>query len=373
MRLVWTTINEQNKYNELKKSADSGKVKACMESLERKTLSVFMANIKMDQLLRQFLFADDAGREDIARKIAKEYIRVNPDFREEMEIADPIINVTGGVKVYPTEFDDEPSFSMVANAVDVRTLSEESRNEILKKSLEALFSISNFKGQKLFIRTEQWIGVYRDCIELGFSIENDYRGFVDQVRRLDIADIPYSCTVEVLEKYDVGIFQKPQEEWTFELYKTLNKGRYEKTFRDLHSVAQRFYKILSENIPQKRVVSINADNNGHKGKTKEKFSFVIISTLTNTVISKILSYLEGKSPSQAKDVMKPIRAAQDAGVIRRITFEEMLLTFPDYCPNSKASVSKYTKEDDTPYSDEAFKAMVKDFISLLNGQTNNEK
>ena len=261
---------------------------------------------------------------------------------------------------------------MVANAVDVRTLSEESRNEILKKSLEALFRISNFKGQKLFIRTEQWIGVYRDCIELGFSIENDYRGFVDQVRRLDIADIPYSCTVEVLEMYDVGIFQKPQEEWTFELYETLNKGRYEKTFRDLHSVAQRFYKILGENIPQKRVVSINADNNGHKGKTKEKFSFVIISTLTNTIISKIFSYLEGKSPSQAKYVMKPIRAAQDAGVIRRITFEEMQLAFPDYCPNSKASVSKYTKEDDTPYSDEAFKAMVKDFKSLLNGQTNNE-
>lgn len=105
---------------------------------------------------------------------------------------------------------------------------------------------------------------------------------------------------------------------------------------------------------------------------KVEYGFVVDQRYAEAVVELVLSYMDGKDRSQAKDIMKPIRAAQDAGVIRRITFEEMQLAFPDYCPTSKSSVSKYTKEDDTPYSDEAFKAMVKDFKSLLNGQTNNE-
>jgi len=251
-----TAINDQDKYNELKKSANDKQVQECMNSLERKSLPLFMAKIKMDQLLRQFLFADDSEREEIAKRIAKEYIRVNPDFREEMEIADPIISVTGGIRVYPTEYDDvEPSYSMVADSVDVRTLSEETRQEILKKSLESTFRVANYKGQKLFMRAEQWIGVYRDCVELGFSIENDYHGFVDQINGLQIVEVPFACTVAVLEKYDVGVFKMPQNEWTFELYKSMNKGRYEKTFKDLHSVAKEFNRILNSNIPQKRVVA----------------------------------------------------------------------------------------------------------------------
>ena len=48
-------------------------------------------------------------------------------------------------------------------------------------------------------------------------------------------------------------------------------------------------------------------------------------------------------------------------MIRRIRYNEMQDAFPDFCPNSPASVSKYTKEDETPYTDEAFKDMVKGF------------
>ena len=249
------TINEQNKYNELKKSADNKRVHECMECLEKQKMLPYEATIKMDKLLRQFLFAEDAEREEIARRIATEYIRVNPAFREEMEIADPIISVSGGIRVYPTEYDKEPSYSMVADTTDINSLSEETLEEILKKSLESLFRVSDYKGKKLFIRAEQWIGVYRDCVELGFSIENDYRGFVDQVNRLKIAEVPVACTVAVLEKYDTGVFRKPQEEWTFESYKIENKGRYEKTFKDLHSAATHFHKILYGNIPQKRVIA----------------------------------------------------------------------------------------------------------------------
>lgn len=100
---------------------------------------------------------------------------------------------------------------------------------------------------------------------------------------------------------------------------------------------------------------------------KPLYPFVTSTAHTDAVISKILSYLEGKAPSQAKDVMKPLRAAQDAGVIRRITYEEMKAAFPAYCPASKASVSKYTKEDEMPYIDQAFKDMVEDFRAQVGG------
>lgn len=99
-------------------------------------------------------------------------------------------------------------------------------------------------------------------------------------------------------------------------------------------------------------------------KVNSPYPFIIIPSLEDAIISKILSYLEGKTPSQAKDVMKPLRAAQDAGVIRRITYEEMKTVFPEYCPISKSSVSKYTKEDEMPYIDQAFKDMVVDFKAM---------
>lgn len=176
-------------------------------------------------------------------------------YNPTIEITTPEITISAQHVHTLSNKDEEPTFSVAAEPVDVNTLPEETRNEILKKSLESLFLVADYKGKKLFIRAEQWIGVYRDCVELGFSIENDYRGFVDQVSRLQIAEVPFACTVAVLEKYDTGVFRKPQEEWTFELYKNENKGRYEKTFKDLHSVAARFYKILFCNIPQKRVIA----------------------------------------------------------------------------------------------------------------------
>lgn len=38
--------------------------------------------------------------------------------------------------------------------------------------------------------------------------------------------------------------------------------------------------------------------------------------------------------------------------------------FPDFCPTSKSSVSKYTNDTETPYVDQAFKDMVSEFERL---------
>lgn len=104
-----------------------------------------------------------------------------------------------------------------------------------------------------------------------------------------------------------------------------------------------------------------------KNKSSENqntYPFVINSALASFIITKIQTYLKDKKRTQPKDVMRPVRAAQDAGMIRRITYEEMKLAFPGYCPASRSSVIKYTREDEKPYTDNAFIEMVKDFELL---------
>ena len=98
-----------------------------------------------------------------------------------------------------------------------------------------------------------------------------------------------------------------------------------------------------------------------KGVGASCYPFVIDQSMAEAVVDRIRSYMQGKDRSQPRDIMMAVRAAQDAGVIRRIRYNEMQEAFPDFCPNSPASVSKYTKEDETPYTDEAFKDMVKVF------------
>lgn len=104
-----------------------------------------------------------------------------------------------------------------------------------------------------------------------------------------------------------------------------------------------------------------------KGVGASCYPFVIDQSMAEAVVDRIRSYMQGKDRSQPRDIMMAVRAAQDAGVIRRIRYNEMQDAFPDFCPNSPASVSKYTKEDETPYTDEAFKDMVKGFEKMKRG------
>ena len=99
----------------------------------------------------------------------------------------------------------------------------------------------------------------------------------------------------------------------------------------------------------------------------EPESYPFITTepeLSKKVMDKLNAYLEGKK--KPRDVMMPIRAAMDAGVIRRITFSEMKTYFKQYCPSSKASVSLYTDPRSKPYKHhKTYSVMVADFKSII--------
>ena len=84
------------------------------------------------------------------------------------------------------------------------------------------------------------------------------------------------------------------------------------------------------------------------------------------VIEKIKEYMEGKNTP--RDIMRPLRAAQDAGVIRRITPQEMEETFPEYhvCRSSVNNYMNPAKKGlEHPYpNDESFDVMFADFKKL---------
>ena len=90
--------------------------------------------------------------------------------------------------------------------------------------------------------------------------------------------------------------------------------------------------------------------------------FIIDANKTEEILEKIRKYTKGKS--NPRDIMMPIRAAIDAGVINRPTFVQLQQVFRDFCPKSKSSVSNYTNPDIQPYFGEAYRIMIEDFKSI---------
>lgn len=82
----------------------------------------------------------------------------------------------------------------------------------------------------------------------------------------------------------------------------------------------------------------------------------------SVIIRRIHDYMEGKS--KPKDVMMPIRAAMDAGAIRRPTDEEFYNEFGSDRVKGKSSFNDYTNPDKAPYRGADFEAMKTEFRRL---------
>jgi type I restriction enzyme R subunit len=65
-----STIDDRGGFEKLVNTANLGKAKECFEGLEHQIIHPLKVKIKVDGMLRRFLFADDAGKEAIAKEIA---------------------------------------------------------------------------------------------------------------------------------------------------------------------------------------------------------------------------------------------------------------------------------------------------------------
>ena len=91
-------------------------------------------------------------------------------------------------------------------------------------------------------------------------------------------------------------------------------------------------------------------------------SAVVNMAKVDAIVDLLCQLMEGKT--KPKDVMMPIRAAIDAGVIRRPTWEEFCSEFGKDRIKSKASFSDYTNPENKPYDGADFETMKEAFQAL---------
>ena len=98
-------------------------------------------------------------------------------------------------------------------------------------------------------------------------------------------------------------------------------------------------------------------------KTKNSFAEAVVNAAkVDEVVHLLKNLMEGKT--KPRDVMMPVRAAMDAGVIRRPTWDEFKGEFGKDRLKSKTSLSNYTSPDNQPYSGNDFEAMKAAFEAL---------
>lgn len=122
----------------------------------------------------------------------------------------------------------------------------------------------------------------------------------------------------------------------------------------LRDVNEIFGGALSEEVSLlKRKLGVERN-----ASTVSEAPFVFVKDNTESILVQISKYQAGKS--KPKDVAMPVRAAIDAGAIRRPTHEEYSAVTA-FLPLSKTSLSDYTNPFKTPYNGEAYNKMVDSF------------
>lgn len=184
--------------------------------------------------------------------------------------------------------------------------------------------------------------------------------------------------------------KKEQEKWlegkktnllTCELESMKTDGTTEAEARDfLHPFLQQVCEYSDDTI--ERVLNPLRDlNEMHSGMFDEEvnmlkrklgvrnynptasvFPFINDSKNADLILSKIKKYQSGKT--KAKDLAMPVRAAIDAGVIRRPSFCE----YDDvegFAKIPKSSLSDYTKPSLHPYDGASYENIVKEFKNIV--------
>lgn len=154
----------------------------------------------------------------------------------------------------------------------------------------------------------------------------------------------------------------------------------ESSFNEIMSVIVVYEKLLSllekrkDNLAKNSVSMtkpIQTEDVPSPGVLKEesadkRYSIVVKPCIADAFIELLNGYSEGKT--SPKDLMRPVRAAVDAGVITRVSLHVFQEAFPLYNQISKSSYNNYLTPDTLPncYKDEgAYNEMVEAFKNLL--------
>lgn len=166
-----------------------------------------------------------------------------------------------------------------------------------------------------------------------------------------------------------------------ELFQNYYEQQRERFADEIDSANQKIKDIMHESIVEKRKINrlkemhepentdsdrINTTPTSPKDTTLKSSSFtpaVIDASKAAEVIILLRQLMEGKT--KPKDVLMPVRAAMDAGVIRRPTWEEFCQEFGLWRVKNKSSFSDYTNPDNQPYIGVDFELIKDKFRQLM--------
>lgn len=125
---------------------------------------------------------------------------------------------------------------------------EMQRRMAFRKSLVELFNRKGSNGKPLFTKKVQWVAIFRVAIERGFAFEQDYAGFEDYLKFIELTELPVPFDKDILRKTDFGVYRQPIREWTAELYIERNMAKTAQPFFATNDVANTFLEILDGNL-----------------------------------------------------------------------------------------------------------------------------
>lgn len=209
-------------------------------------------------------------------------------------------------------------------------------NPKLKRQMEA--DMADFEGEIRF-----------ECFENvpeGMDLRKHYSALRDLVDLKNDTYLP--------KKVAIG-------RYVFNHRKAVREEQRRAFFRFLRMV-QRLDELKDANATEKTTPKKNVKVSSHT-QSESLFSKIVRFTGKQEVIITRLHELVDRQTSP-KDIVMPIRAAMEAGVIRRPKWGEFCAEFGDDKLKAKSSLSKYT-ESSYLYEDEIFKGMIDDFRALI--------
>lgn len=188
---------------------------------------------------------------------------------------------------------------------------------------------------------------------------DDYRAQTGNQNLSDDEVISELILDEVLSEYNGGRFNRLNN-FLYRNRKELSKNAVSAFF-----VYAELLPLLESKICEYENIMVYDKESQAEGKDNAhapKYPFVTDADSAEEVIAKIKSYQKGKSTP--KDVAQPVRAAIDAGAIRRPSHAEYQAV-EGFASIPKSSFSDYTNPDKTPYFGENYETIVKDFKTLV--------
>jgi type I restriction enzyme R subunit len=134
----------------------------------------------------------------------------------------------------------------LAAETNVRNLPEQTRIEILRKSIIGLINYGYTKKNAVFTKQRHWEAVYRIAADLGFVIDFDYQYFKKIIDGMNIANLPSLLTRYLLDKLNNGVYAKSFSEWTSSGLTDKKLQEYE----DMKRCAEIFKRIVEGNVPK---------------------------------------------------------------------------------------------------------------------------